>query len=382
MKLALFFSRNISLKTWVDTGLFYREKLLYEHHLQTGICEIIYWFTYGTDDHLLAEELHTHGKLDPRIKVIPRPRWFRFPLFCSWLYSLKMPFLFLHLLKKIDIMKSNQLDGSQSAWIASFLFHKPLYIRCGYMPFQHHRDNPQLSRFQKKYYYWLERIMFYQADYAVVSNQTDYPIALVNRKKSNGLSILPNYVDTSIFKSCLISRKQTNNLVFVGRFTIEKNLFNLLQACMISGKSLTLIGQGDQLEELQNLANQLNIKIDFLPQIPNYKLPNTLNQYQYFILPSLYEGLPKVLLEAMACGLVCIGTNVTGINEIITDGINGYLSPGTDPQSIARTITRAMNANNTSIREQAVKTIREKYSLDFVAGLEHEIFKKLRNHHS
>lgn len=279
-------------------------------------------------------------------------------------------------------MKSNQLDGSQSAWIASFLFHKPLYIRCGYMPFQHHRDNPQLSRFQKKYYYWLERIMFYQADYAVVSNQTDYPIALVNRKKSNGLSILPNYVDTSIFKSCLISRKQTNNLVFVGRFTIEKNLFNLLQACMISGKSLTLIGQGDQLEELQNLANQLNIKIDFLPQIPNYKLPNTLNQYQYFILPSLYEGLPKVLLEAMACGLICIGTNVTGINEIITDGINGYLSPGTDPQSIARTITRAMNANNTSIREQAVKTIREKYSLDFVAGLEHEIFKKLRNHHS
>src|SRR3989344_9289050 len=61
------------------------------------------------------------------------------------------------------------------------------------------------------------------------------------------------------------------------------------------------------------------------------------NRADVFGLPSLAEGSPKVLLEAMACGLSVIGTKVVGIKETITDGITGFLCD-TDSQSLSKSI--------------------------------------------
>ena len=56
MQLALFFTRGISLKLWFETGLFDREKQLYEEHLRRGHLKKIYWLTYGIDDAELADD--------------------------------------------------------------------------------------------------------------------------------------------------------------------------------------------------------------------------------------------------------------------------------------------------------------------------------------
>src|SRR3972149_402807 len=68
--------------------------------------------------------------------------------------------------------------------------------------------------------------------------------------------------------------------------------------------------------------------VRFMGSISNEELPPVLNRYRFFALPSVREGMPKALIEAMACGLVCIGTDVEGINEIIRDGENGFLAGG------------------------------------------------------
>ena len=56
MILALFFTRGVSLETWVYTGLFDREKLIYEEHLRRGHLKTVYWLTYGSHDTEIAKQ--------------------------------------------------------------------------------------------------------------------------------------------------------------------------------------------------------------------------------------------------------------------------------------------------------------------------------------
>ncbi|GAF93140.1 unnamed protein product, partial [marine sediment metagenome] len=109
---------------------------------------------------------------------------------------------------------------------------------------------------------------------------------------------------------------------------------------------------------------------------PNQKLPEELNKSNLFILPSLYEGCPKVLLEAMSCGLPCIGTNVAGIKEIIKHKKNGYLCR-TDATSIKKVILNVLN--NKELKERlsknARKTITEHFSLESILKEEVKIYK-------
>ncbi len=74
-----------------------------------------------------------------------------------------------------------------------------------------------------------------------------------------------------------------------------------------------------------HLNYQFGINLNLLGVFPNNIIPEVLNQYQIFILPSYYEGNPKVLLETMSCGLACIGINVYGISNILKHKENGYL---------------------------------------------------------
>ena len=126
-----------------------------------------------------------------------------------------------------------------------------------------------------------------------------------------------------------------------------------------------IVGSGNQKESLEKHAKEKGINVEFLGNIPNNELPNILNQHEVFILPSLYEGMPKTLLEAMACGLPVIGTDVGGIREIVEHGRNGLLC-GTDPKSIRETIQVLTNNEKLkrTLGEQAGITIKEKFSLN------------------
>ena len=75
---------------------------------------------------------------------------------------------------------------------------------------------------------------------------------------------------------------------------------------------------------------------------------DVLTKAQIVVLPSYREGLPKVLLEAAACGKPVVATNVAGCREIVKDGINGLLVPPKDPASLSDAITKLLE--NSSLR--------------------------------
>ena len=116
--------------------------------------------------------------------------------------------------------------------------------------------------------------------------------------------------------------------------------------------------------------------------MPNDQLPEIYNRYEFYILSSFFEGMPKTLLEAMACGCICIGTDVEGINEVIEDGISGLLAKGTEVESIAEVLKRAMRLNeeeSKKMAQEARRKIEEDFSLESCVVKENKIFMLLRN---
>ena len=118
--------------------------------------------------------------------------------------------------------------------------------------------------------------------------------------------------------------------------------------------------------------------MNLLGNIPNHKLPEILNQHELFILPSLWESMPKTLLEAMSCGLPVIGTATDGTREVIKHGKNGILCD-TDSNSIREAIITLMGDEELKQRlgVNARKTIEERFSLEKLADKELELYWQL-----
>jgi glycosyltransferase involved in cell wall biosynthesis len=104
--------------------------------------------------------------------------------------------------------------------------------------------------------------------------------------------------------------------------------------------------------------------------VPNERLADMMQDYTIFALPSLHEGLPKVLIEAMASGMVCVGTDIPGISDLIADGRTGYLAAGTSAEAIESALRRCLSEMNESIGRAARAAIEERLSIDSYARAE------------
>jgi len=174
----------------------------------------------------------------------------------------------------------------------------------------------------------LELIAYQLADAIIVTSESDREyIARRYRVNPRKVYVIPNWVDTNLFKPLPGVVKKRGRVVFVGRLEYQKNLFALIDAVRdIPGVKLYVVGDGGLRKVLENRIKREAIdNIVFLGVVPHVELPWELNKSEIFVLPSLWEGHPKTLIEAMACGLPVIGSNVEGIRELIKDGYNGVL---------------------------------------------------------
>ena len=150
----------------------------------------------------------------------------------------------------------------------------------------------------------------------------------------NKLTVIENGVDLSpyidIDREAQLQRIRSGaiRLIHVGRLSPEKNQQLLLRvfSSLLSSfpqSSLTICGDGNQKTTLAELAESLNISnsIDFVGAVND--VPQRLSSHDVFVLSSLTEGLPLVIIEAMAAGLPVVSTDVGGVREIIKNGENG-----------------------------------------------------------
>ena len=138
-------------------------------------------------------------------------------------------------------------------------------------------------------------------------------------------------------------------ILFAGHLVERKGVEHLLKALKIvlgNEKDIVcyIIGKGPLEQKLKSFASELQIENDvvFLGQKKHDEYSKYMNVCDLFVLPSLYEGLPVVLCEAIACGKPIVATNVAGSSELVTKDI-GYLAKPKNPVDLAEKIMLALN---------------------------------------
>jgi glycosyltransferase involved in cell wall biosynthesis len=217
----------------------------------------------------------------------------------------------------------------------------------------------------------VEEKVFLAADKVIVTTPAMRQ-DLLERRAAAGprIAVIPNYVDVGTFRPDGSARDPATG-IFIGRIAPEKNLVALLGAIRPLEANLILIGEGKLRPELQRQFEGLNSRVRWEGNVPNSKLPEYLNHAGFFVLPSLYEGHPKALIEAMACGTPVIGADSPGIRELIRHETNGLLC-GTDPASIREAIEQIMTVPELALKlgTNARQYVIENFSLEKIGALE------------
>jgi glycosyltransferase involved in cell wall biosynthesis len=326
--LALFFTRGVSLETWYKIGLFEREIALYRRLQRHGVHVTL--VTYGS----AADR--SYQELIPGMQILCN-RWNLSPA----TYEKWLPLLHVLQLITINIIKTNQTAGADLALRAARLLRKPLIARCGYMwsEFAGNRDGPdadETKRAQKT-----EALVFSSARRIVVT--TEMMAKSIEKRfpaLQERIAVIPNYVDTELFAP-EPGRDLHSEAIFVGRVAAQKNVSSLLEAVSNLDARVTIIGEGEEREKLMQRYGTLNGRVRWVNFMPHQEIPRYLHGSRLFILPSFYEGHPKALIEAMACGMPVISTRAPGIQELIRHGETGWLCDP-EPESIRQALLKLL----------------------------------------
>jgi colanic acid/amylovoran biosynthesis glycosyltransferase len=161
-------------------------------------------------------------------------------------------------------------------------------------------------------------------------------------------------------------------ILCVGRLTPAKGQRVLVDAAARLAADetpfqLVIVGTGPDEADLQRAvkAQGLSGRVKFTGALNQQEVLDWYAQADAFVLPSFAEGVPVVLMEAMACGIPCLTTRITGIPELIRDGKDGLLVTPSDSDELASTLTRLMH--DTVLRARLARDgrirVREHYDL-------------------
>lgn len=204
---------------------------------------------------------------------------------------------------------------------------------------------------------------------------------------------IPNAINTSLFKpmnkqearsQCKLP--QGKKLVLFGSVKItdkRKGVDYLIQSCKLLAEkypawkdSLGVVVFGNESQQLQE---QIPFQVYSLPFIKNeHELVNIYNAVDLFVIPSLEENLPNMIMEAMACGVPCVGFNVGGIPEMIDHLHNGYVAQYKSSEDFANGIHWILTEPTyAELSEQACRKVLGNYSERIVAKKYTDIYNKV-----
>ena len=215
------------------------------------------------------------------------------------------------------------------------------------------------SRFRKKTIVWLIKNV---DEFVVLSGSWKDFIYEISQRK---VVVINNYVDIE-----KVNRPRLKNqILFLGAFINRKGVFDLIRALEKLGAEyhLHLCGAGDD-RGVESLINELGLfdQVTMHGWINKERKAQLLSECSVFILPSYNEGLPMVIIEAMACEIPIISTPVGGIPEVIVEGETGYIVEPGDVLGIAKKLKYVLSRDNVDVIAEAKKYYSENFSSKIV----------------
>ena len=372
MHILLLFTYDVSLINWKDAGILEREIKLYKKlHDLYGVK--FTFLTFGDDRDLKISIPYEFINILPIYSVVKKKK----SKLAKFLSSFLIPFQIKKIIDAPDLVKTNQLLGSWIAIIMKIFYGWPVVIRTGYNILEFSIKNKK-NFFKIIFYYLLTMISIIFSDlYTVTSKKDAEFIKKYIKVKSSEIIIKPNWVDLEVSRK-YVNSKKINEIICVGRLEEQKNFDYLITNFSNSEITLNIVGKGSLREELEKKASLKNTKINFINPVNNEELVELMSTFKFFILPSKFEGNPKVVLEAMSVGCIVIANDLPEIREIIKNNWNGLFTPALENnfRSAFENINKD-TAKQKEISLKSFKTISESYSLEGYAKQEYIEFKDL-----
>jgi len=188
----------------------------------------------------------------------------------------------------------------------------------------------------------------------------------------NEVTVIGNGVDETIFTP-IKNKTEDRYILYTGRLGYRKGLFDLIDC----GKyicekypdvTFVIPGKGALLGKLQKRVEEIDLqeRFKFLGYVDRERLINLYQNATIHVIPSHYEGLPTVLLEAMACGLPVVATAVSGNLDVLSHGENGILISPKKPKEMADAVSMLLDDDEMRriLGKAARRTIEERYTWD------------------
>jgi glycosyltransferase involved in cell wall biosynthesis len=174
---------------------------------------------------------------------------------------------------------------------------------------------------------------------------------------------IPNGVEGRFFTPREYRRGENLRLLYPGTWLDQRGIFYLRDAMrklgpQLPGLTLTIAGPGFPAEEIARFfGEELATRIIVRPAVPAENMPALYSDHDVLLFPSLMEGLPNVLLEAMASGMPVVTTETCGMPDVVEDGFNGLLIQPADAPAIERAVLKL--ANSEELRKRLGEAARE-----------------------
>jgi glycosyltransferase involved in cell wall biosynthesis len=177
----------------------------------------------------------------------------------------------------------------------------------------------------------------------------------------------------------------TNTLVNVGRLGEQKGHLQLIEAAHLLDREgvdfkLVLVGDGPLRPAIEELSARhgLREKIEITGWATEAEVKERLLAARALVLPSLAEGLPVVIMEALALGRPVLSTFIAGIPELVEPGVNGWLVPAGSAEAVAQAMREALQSpvdRLTEMGRAGAERVAEQYNLSIEAGKLSNLFR-------
>ncbi len=231
---------------------------------------------------------------------------------------------------------------------------------------------------------WITKINLYLSDRIVVYSSIF--IKHWNLEKYNEKVIVcrEHFININDFKITKDINERQKMVGYIGRLSGEKGVFNFVEAIPLIIKSnikfnFIIGGDGTLRPKIETYLSEKNLNktVKQIGWIPHDKLPRYLNELKLLVLPSYTEGLPNIMLEAMACGTPVLATSVGAIPDVIKDGETGFLLEDNSPECIAETVLKVLDMPDDKLEkvsDNARALVEEKFTFEAAVERWSEIF--------
>ncbi len=244
--------------------------------------------------------------------------------------------------------------------------------------------------FQKTYIRTIGLEIFKKADLIVCLTDSDLRELVEFGVRDSKIRVVSNAVDSDLFLPGVA--RDASLVIWVGRFVYEKGVEYLLQAAKIvlakkKDVIFLLIGYGPLKTKMQRLAVDLGLPKDsvvFAKGMDRQSIAKVLAQSAVFVFPSIKEGMPLALLEAMSAGNAVVASNIPGVADVIVDKYNGLLVEPKNPQAIAFSVLELLDnpCSRIAFSKNARLTIEEKFSKEKMLSKLDAVYEEARGKHN